>query len=119
MCKRALVAVAVGALLAACGASTTDEQPSAQTSAQPDTSQATCAKFREVSAGAFGESLTRSEVEAGLKEVGVLGETAREPSISRLAVRAGEEANARALISGEPDETLDALADACNEAFPI
>ena len=33
--------------------------------------------------------------------------------------RAGEEANARALISVEPDETLDALADACNEAFPI
>jgi hypothetical protein len=33
--------------------------------------------------------------------------------------RAGDDANARGLISGEPGETLDALADACNEAFPI
>jgi hypothetical protein len=121
--KRALVTVAVVALLAACGGSTTtDEQPSAEPSTpstEPDTSQATCTKFREVSAGAFGESLTRSEVEAGLKEVGVLGKTAREPTISRLAVQAGEEADARALITGEADKTLDALADACNEAFPI
>jgi hypothetical protein len=115
MYKRALAAVAVVAALAACGGSTSDGQPSAQ----PDTSRATCARFREVAGGAFGESLTSAEVESGLKEVGVLGETARDPSISRLAVQAGGEANARALITGEPDKTLDALADACNQAFPI
>ena len=117
--QRALVTVTVVGALAACEASTTDEQPSEQPSAKPDTSQATCTKFREVAGGAFGESLTRAEVEAGLNEVAELGETARDPSISSLAVQAGEEANARALISGEADETLDALADACNEAFPI
>jgi hypothetical protein len=120
MHKRALVAMAAVTALAACGSSTSDEQPSAQPSAQQqDTSQATCTKFREVSAGAFGESLTRAEVEAGLKEVGVLGQTARDPTISGLAVQAGEEANARALLTGEADKTLDALANACNEAFPI
>ena len=63
--------------------------------------------------------MTIEEVVSGLKEVGELGATATNMSISALAVQVGEEANARALISGRADQALDALAEACNEAFPI
>jgi hypothetical protein len=60
-----------------------------------------------------------AQIVDGLKEVGELGTTAANPSISTLAVQVGEEANARALISGSPNRALDALAYACNEAFPL
>jgi hypothetical protein len=84
-----------------------------------DTSEAVCSKFREVAAGAFGESMSLEQIVDGLKEIGGLATTAADPSISSLAVQAGEEANARVLISGKPDQTLDGLAEASNEAFPI
>jgi hypothetical protein len=86
-----------------------------------DTSQETCDRFRDVAAGAFGESMSAAQVVDGLKEVGELGTTATNPSISTPAVQVGEEANAhaRALIAGNADKPLDALADACNQAFPL
>jgi hypothetical protein len=84
-----------------------------------DTSEAVCSKLREVAAGAFGESMSLAQVVDGLEEIGELGTTAAVPSIRSLAIQAGKEANAQALISGKPDQTLDALAEACDEAFPI
>jgi hypothetical protein len=119
--KGTVAAIAVAASLGTC--STESSTPAENTSASPptvgDTSEAVCAKFRQVAAGAFGESLSVQQVMTGLKEVGELGTTSTNPSISRLAVQAGEEADARALISGKTDRTLDALAEACNKAFPI
>jgi hypothetical protein len=84
-----------------------------------DTSEEVCTRFREIAAGAFGESMSFAQIVDGLEEVGELGTTAADPSISTLAVQVGQEHNGRALISGSPDRSLDALADACNDAFPL
>jgi hypothetical protein len=105
--------------MGACGMSASDDNGSASAPTGGDTSEAVCSKFREVAAGAFGESMSVEQIVTGLKEVGELGTTATNESISDLAVQVGEEANADALISGQPDQALDGLADACNEAFPI
>lgn len=60
-----------------------------------------------------------AQIVDGLEEVGELGTTAADPSISTLAVQVGQEANARALISGRPNRSLDAWAEACNDALPL
>ena len=124
--KGAIAAIAVAASLGACSSASPTDQPDKEVASSPassptagDTSEAVCSKYREVAAGAFGESMSLEQVVNGLKEIGELATTAADPSISSLAFQAGEEANAQALISGKPDQTLDALAEACNEAFPI
>jgi hypothetical protein len=114
--------LALSLTAAACtSTSSATTQPAGATTQQTtvDTSQQTCDRFREVATGAFGESMSAAQVVDGLKEVGGLGTTATNPSISTAAVQVGEEANARALIAGNADPAMDALADACNEAFPI
>jgi len=124
--RGAVAAIAVAASLGACSSTSPTDQPDKEVASSPassptagDTSEAVCSKFREVAAGAFGESMSFEQIVDGLEEIGELGTTAANPSISSLAVQAGEEANAQALISGKPDRTLDGLAEACNEAFPI
>jgi hypothetical protein len=116
--KGTIAAIAIAATLGACSSEAPTDDGSGATQPAHDTSEAVCTKFREVAGGAFGESLSPEQVVEGLEEVGELGSTAADP-IGSLAVQAAEEANAQALISGNPDQTLDALADACNEAFPI
>jgi hypothetical protein len=54
--------------------------PAASSPTVSDTSEAVCAKFREVAAGAFGESMSFAQIVDGLKEVGELGTTAANPS---------------------------------------
>jgi hypothetical protein len=119
--KGTLAAIAIAVSLGACSAESPTPANNEPSNSPPvsDTSEAACSKFPEVSAGAFGESMSFEQIVSGLKEVGDLGTTATNSKISGLAIQAGEEANARALISGKPDPTLDALAEACNKAFPI
>jgi hypothetical protein len=127
--KGAVAAIAIAATLGACSEAEpthADDWPTSSSASSPAASSPTvsdtsavCAKFREVAAGAFGESMSFAQIVDGLKEVGELGTTAANPSISTLAVQVGEEANARALISGSPNRALDALAYACNEACPL
>jgi hypothetical protein len=122
--KGTIAAIAIAATIGACSEAepTPAENGTASPASSPtvsDTSEAVCAKFREVAAGAFGESMSFAQIVDGLKEVGELGTTAANPSISTLAVQVGAEHRASALIFGRPDRSLDALADACNDAFAI
>ena len=81
--------------------------------------QRACSRFREVAAGAYGESLSKAEVVAGLREVGNLARDSTTPAIKDDAQAVAAEANAKALIDGEANAAQDALAEACNEAYPI
>jgi hypothetical protein len=81
--------------------------------------QDACARFREVAAGAYGESMSESEVVSGLEEVGSIAEDSTTPAIRDNAAKVAEEANAQSMISGEPNGPQDAFADACNDAYPI
>lgn len=129
MIKTLIAAVALAAVLAACGGSTTPAAPLTSTQAPapsppvpepaPDTSADVCKLFRVVAVGAYGETMSFAQVVAGLREVGQLAEDAADPKISNLGVQVGVEANARSMIGAKPDRTLDALASECNEAFPV
>lgn len=116
--KALITAVALASALAACEGSTTPAVPLTSTQA-PDTSADVCELFRDVAVGAYGETMSFAQVEAGLREVGQLAEDAADPKISNLGVQVGIEANARSMIGAKPDRTLDALATECNEAFPV
>ena len=127
--KTLITAVVLATALAACGGSTTPAAPPTSTEAPapsppvpepaPDTSADVCELFRDVALGAYGETMSFAQVEAGLREVGQLAEDATDPEISNLGVQVGVEADARSMIGAKPDRTLDALTTECNEAFPI
>ena len=120
-----IAAFGLALMLAACGDTTSPPvvSPTVAVSPSPtvppDTTEAVCDLFREVAVGAFGETMSFGQVVDGLTEIGALGETARDPAISTLAVQAGDEGNARAMITGKPNRTQDALASACNSEVPL
>lgn len=77
-----------------------------------------CAVFRDVASGAFGESMSESEVVSGLKDVGDIAADSTNPEIRDSAAEVAAEANAGSLISGTANDAQDALAGACNDAYP-
>jgi hypothetical protein len=81
--------------------------------------QAACERYRDIAVDAFSETISESEVVAGLQEVGSLATEATDPAIRDNAAAAAEEGNASAMINGDPNPAQDALAEACNSAFPI
>ena len=104
----------MAAILAGCG---TEEPSGPGPTGEDSAGRAACSRFREVAFGAAGEELSRSQVV--LREVGDLAADSTDPAIRDNGIAAAEETYVRALVSGEPDPTLDALADACDAAFPI
>jgi len=133
---RGVVAVLVGLMIvtgASCS-STTDVPGPATSSLSTATStsvadppaderdsagEAACTRFRDVASGAFGESMSKSEVVSGLKDVGDIAADSTNPAITDNAEEVAAEANAGSMISGTANGAQDALADACNDAYPI
>jgi hypothetical protein len=82
--------------------------------------RAACTRFRKLAADAFGETTSENEVVSGLEEVGSLAADSTNPDIRENGARVSEQAKAASMISGQPNEAQDALADACNAAaFPL
>ena len=120
--KKRVVLLLVGLILTgvACSSSgPSTDTPDALTNGGDPAGESACSRFRDVAAGAFGETLSESEVVSGLEEVGSLAEESTNPAIRDNAQEVAAEANAQAMISGEANSAQDALAEACNEAFPI
>jgi hypothetical protein len=87
----------------------------------PATDEQVCSQFREVAGGAFGESLSKSEVAAKVEEIGRLAKDASVPDIQKnaLSMAKDPQATAENLIKGDPDAAADALAEECNARYPI
>lgn len=85
------------------------------------TDEQVCSEFRELAAGAFGESLSKSEVVAKLEEIGRLAKDATSRVIrdNALAMAKDPQPTAVILINGDPDAAADALAEECNARYPI
>jgi hypothetical protein len=121
-----LAVVLVGLMIltltgAACSA--TESSPSAPGSAPADggdsAGEQACSRFREVASGAFGESLSESQVVSGLEDVGAIAADSTNPAIKDNAKQVAAEADAGSMISGAANGAQDALAEAFNEAYPV
>ena len=77
-----------------------------------------CALFRDVASGAFGESMSEPEVVSGLQDVGDIAADSTNPAIRSNAEEVAAEGNAQSMINGTANRAQDALAEACNEAYP-
>ena len=109
------------ALLTACGTdgeTSTDGESEAQAGGDA-AGRAACDRFRRLAGDAFAETISARQVEEGLREVGDLAADSTDSAIRESGIRVGEEASAATMISGEPDPAQDALAGACNAAYPL
>lgn len=95
-----------------------DSPPPAPTGEGDSAGRAACALFQSVASDAQGEALSESEVASGLEEVGRVGEDSTNRSIKTNAVEVAAEANVLSMINGEPNGPQDALAEACQRAYP-
>jgi hypothetical protein len=91
---------------------------SSSSTSSTDTSEQVCQKFRDVSGGAFGESMSNDEIASGLDDVGTLAQTAT-GDIAKFGQPVAAEANVKSLVNGSPNKAQDGLAAACNAAYPI
>ena len=98
--------------------SSEDPSPSATTIGGNSAGGAACALFRSVASDAQGDALSESEVASGLEEVGRIGENSTNRAIKTNAVKVAAEADVLSMVNGEPNGAQDALADACDEAYP-
>jgi len=85
------------------------------------TDEQVCNEYRGIALGAFGESMSESEVIAGVHEVERLALGALIPSIRDNArtMAVNPQEAAAILIEGRPNAAQDDLAESCNQEFPI
>jgi hypothetical protein len=110
-------ALMLGLILIGVACSSSDPAPSED--GDDSAGQQACDRFREVAAGAYGEALSESEVVAGLHYVGRIAQDSITPAIRDNGQQVAAEANAKAMISGKANPAQDALAEACNDTYPI
>jgi hypothetical protein len=81
---------------------------------------ATCDRFRQISGDAFSEAISAKEAAAGYRDLKDLAADAS-AEIRRAAEAVAEDANAAgaAAVSGDPNVAADAMADLCNDQFPL